>query len=290
MPRGKSHQSLALIDAAREILAGIQPATVRAVCYKLFTLGLIGDMSKNETNKVSRALTWAREHDELDWNWIVDETRRVEQIASWANLAEFTDIASRSFRRDSWQCQPYHVEVWSEKGTVRGTLAPVLKQFGVAFRVFHGYGSATSVYQAASDSLNVEREAFIAFYVGDWDPSGLHMSEVDLPNRLLEYGGSVDLRRIALVQEDLPRLPSFSLNSKRRDSRCRWYWNHCRSQRCWELDAMDPNTLRNRLRRAIEDVIDWEAWERSRKAEEAEQESLKTVIKKWNSISRQASI
>ena len=106
MPRGKSHQSLALIDAAREILADIQPATVRAVCYKLFTLGLIGDMSKNETNKVSRALTWAREHDELDWNWIVDETRRVEQIASWANLAEFTDMASRSFRRDSWQCQP----------------------------------------------------------------------------------------------------------------------------------------------------------------------------------------
>ena len=106
MPRGKSQKSLKLIEGARELLAGIRPATVRAVCYKLFTLGLIGSMSKNETNKVSRALTWARENGVLDWDWIVDETRQVERASSWNNLAEFTACASRSFRRDYWQNQP----------------------------------------------------------------------------------------------------------------------------------------------------------------------------------------
>jgi len=39
--RGKSERSLQLIDASIDILEEIQPATVRAVCYRLFTMGLI---------------------------------------------------------------------------------------------------------------------------------------------------------------------------------------------------------------------------------------------------------
>ncbi len=35
--RGKAQKTLDLIDAAREILEGIHPASVRAVCYCLFT-------------------------------------------------------------------------------------------------------------------------------------------------------------------------------------------------------------------------------------------------------------
>src|SRR2546423_15554010 len=53
MPRGKAQKSLDLIEAAYEILEEIQPATVRAVCYRLFIAGLIQHMGKNETNKVS---------------------------------------------------------------------------------------------------------------------------------------------------------------------------------------------------------------------------------------------
>lgn len=64
MGRGKSARSLELVAAAREILAEIQPATVRAVCYRLFTMGLIASMSKNNTNRVSRQLTDARERGE----------------------------------------------------------------------------------------------------------------------------------------------------------------------------------------------------------------------------------
>ena len=44
MARGKSSQSLELIDAAYEILEEIQPASVRAVCYKLFNRGLIAEV------------------------------------------------------------------------------------------------------------------------------------------------------------------------------------------------------------------------------------------------------
>jgi hypothetical protein len=35
-------------------------------------------MSKNDTNRVSRQLTDARERGEIPWEWVVDETREPE--------------------------------------------------------------------------------------------------------------------------------------------------------------------------------------------------------------------
>ena len=50
--RGKSQKSLDLIEAAHRILAEIAPASVRAVCYRLFNEKLIASMAKGETNRV----------------------------------------------------------------------------------------------------------------------------------------------------------------------------------------------------------------------------------------------
>ena len=78
----------------------------------------------------------------------------------------------------------------------------------------------------------------IALYAGDWDPSGLCMSEVDLPKRLKEYGAKVDLRRIALTQDDtLSELPSFDAATKSKDGRYKWFTQNYGST-CWELDAL----------------------------------------------------
>ncbi len=123
MPRGKARKSLELIEASIGILEEIQPATVRAVCYRFFTMGLIDSMLKCETNKVSRQLTDARENGWLPWGWIVDETRGVEAAPTWADPAAFAEDVTRGYRRNKWAAQPVRSEVWSEKGTVRGRLA-----------------------------------------------------------------------------------------------------------------------------------------------------------------------
>jgi hypothetical protein len=47
-------------------------------------------------------------------------------------------------------------------------------------------------------------------YIGDYDPSGLFMSEVDLPARLIKYDGiHVRIRRVALDISKVMELPSF---------------------------------------------------------------------------------
>jgi hypothetical protein len=159
MGRGKSQASLESIRASHEILYGIQPASVRAVCYQLFMRNLIPDMSKSSTNRVSTQLVYAREHQLIPWEWIVDETRDAETVVAWDDLANYANDVRRSYRRNRWKDQPRQVEVWSEKGTVRGTLAPVLNQYGVTFRVMHGYSSATTVNQVADQTYALRRAA-----------------------------------------------------------------------------------------------------------------------------------
>jgi hypothetical protein len=279
MSRGLGKRSTVIIEASYEILSEISPATVRAVCYKLFVRQLIDSMAKSETNSIGRLLRIARERSEIPWEWIVDETREAERVNAWDNPQAYSAAVVRSYRRDYWFQQPHRrVEVWSEKGTIRGTLAPILEEYGVTFRVMHGYSSATSVHQIA---LETETEPLLVFYVGDWDPSGLHMSEVDLPRRLDEYGADVDLTRAALTKDDTNSgLPEFDAEEKRDDPRQKWFVRQY-GQRCFELDALDPNELRGRVERIIRSQIDFKAWDRCKVVEKAELQSLVDVMESW---------
>jgi hypothetical protein len=284
--RGKSRASLAIVEAAERILSEIAPATVRAVCYRLFVEGLIPNMSKASTDKVSRLLVDAREQEIIDWSEIVDETREVEQLPSWDDPQSLIRAAVSQYRKNYWDAQPNHVEVWSEKGTIRGTLAPVLESFGVPFRVMHGYASATAIRAIADTSMNTGKP-FIALYVGDWDPSGLHMSEVDLPERLDEYGGAdcVDVRRIALTDLDVSRgsLPSFDAETKRGDTRYRWFTTRY-GKTCWELDALSPVDLRKRVEGAIISLLDVPLWNHMVQVERAERDSMADVLDQWGKL------
>jgi hypothetical protein len=287
--RGKSPRSLVLIHAAREILAEIQPATIRAVCYRLFTRGLIGSMSKNETNRVSTQLIWARESALIPWGWIVDETRSPERVNAFADPQDYVETVKRSYRRDRWTDQPEWIDLWSEKGTIRGTAAPILDRYGITFRVLHGYGSATAINQAACETADAAKRLTV-LYAGDWDCSGLHMSDIDLPRRLRAYGGNVRLIRLALTEADTRGdLPSFLAETKRRDPRFRWFVDHFGS-RCWELDALSPVVLRDRLEQAIVTRLDRAAWQRAEVTERAECESLATILNAWPGVARGSSI
>jgi hypothetical protein len=217
------------------------------VAYQLFTGGLIENMGAPCVRNVSRMIVIAREKGIIPWAWIVDETRQEERVSSWNGLGDFGETVVRGYRKDFWQHQNSWIKVFSEKATVGGIVRPVLDEFAVGFQVLHGFGSATAIHDVAEESLTGERYLEI-LYIGDSDPSGMHMSEVDLPGRVGKYGGAVDITRIALTSADCTdALPSFSVETKRRDPRYSWFKRNY-GDRCWELDAMNPNDLRRRLR------------------------------------------
>jgi hypothetical protein len=168
--------------------------------------------------------------------------------------------------------------VVSEKGTIGGVLAPVLDQYGVTFQVMHGFTSSTCAYDLAQDD---DGRDLIVLYVGDYDPSGLFMSEEDLPNRIAEYGGDhITLTRIAITAAQAGPLLSFPASDKIKDSRYKWFTSRY-GDRCWELDAMDPRTLRDCVEAAIKELIEPEAWQRCEVANEAERESISDFLGTW---------
>ncbi len=265
-----------------EVAEESQPITGRGVGYKLFSLNLIPSMSRNDMQSLYRLLKEAREEGTIPWGWIVDETRELEKMSTWDDPAEYVESVARSYRRDFWQQQPKRVEVWSEKGTIRGVLQPVLDEYGIGFRVMHGFGSATTLNDVSQDD---DSHPLTILYIGDYDPSGLYMSECDIPERLERYGGDhVSIRRIALLRKDcdlLGRRPAFNVSEKKKDPRAPWF-RKTYGQLCWELDAMDPNKLRSRVEQQIKRHIEKKAWERCRIIDRAERESLRTVLDAWN--------
>jgi len=103
----------------------------------------------------------------------------------------------------------------------------------------------------------------------------MYMSEMDFPGRLYRYGADdFSFQRIALQKEDTYVLPSF--DAKTDDARCSWYVSRY-GIKAWELDAMDPEVLSERVEYQILGQIDSHAWERYRMIEDAERETTKMV-------------
>jgi hypothetical protein len=273
-----ARRSVDLIEAMYAKAEAAQPITGRGIGYKLFTASLIPSMARAEMQRVYRLLKEARERGDIPWEWIVDETRSIERVATWDDPAGYARCVANSYRRDFWNQQPVRVVLASEKGTVRGLLGPVLDRYAVGFLVMHGFSSATAVYELCQDD---DGRPLIVLYVGDFDPSGMFMSKEDLPNRFSKYDGAhITVRRIALTEEHLGGLPSFPATDKRKDPRYKWFVARY-GNRCWELDAMDPNDLRDCVEKAIMELIEPVAWRRCELINRAEQESLKTIIAKW---------
>jgi hypothetical protein len=293
MPRGKTAESMAFIGACYRILEEIKPASIRAVAYQLFIRALLTSMAKSDTNKVSKQLVYAREQGIVPWEWVVDEARDEERTLVWNDVEECVAYTQQTYRRDYWLHQPIRVAVWSEKGTVRGTLAPILDAYQVPFLVTHGHNSGTLTHSTAMREQADPRQ-WVVLYVGDWDPSGLDMSERDLPTRLSRYGADVEIIRLGIVADDLRTLPTFDSRAKEveavrkygphtkkgKDTRRPWFEARY-GRTCGELDALNPNALRDRVEAAIIARIDPVAWRRMVEVEAVECQSLREILQTW---------
>lgn len=284
MARGQGRDTAAWIAEMLPLIEARQPISVRGVCYLAFVNGLLPSMAESETKKVSRMLTIAREQCDVPWEWIVDATREIEHQGRWNDPASILRAVARDYRKDLWRSQPERLLIVSEKATVAGTIAPILDEFGLPFTVLHGWGSATAVHDLAKLSTRDTRPLTL-LYIGDLDPSGAYMSEVDLPDRIDRYWGVAELERVAILPEHIAAygLPTFQVASKLTDSRYPWFIRtHGRT--CAELDALDPRGLRGLVQDAIERHIDADLWERELATEKAEQASLRSFITAYNGL------
>ena len=193
-------------------------------------------------------LVIARENGAIPWSWIVDETRNEEVVhqagtglkISAKRLCASTERTFGSIR--------FWIKVFSEKGTVGGIVRPVLNEFAVNFKILHGFGSATSLHSVAEES-------FVAIAISKFSTLAISTLQACTCRKWTCRSGSKIWRRghHNPHRSDQGRLrrPAFV---RRRDQEPRpsprWFKRNY-GARCWELDAMNPNDFRQRLRDEI---------------------------------------
>lgn len=238
--------------------------TVRQVYYGLVSAQVLESATRNY-RQVVRVLVRARLAGIIPFDRIVDDTREAEKTPSWDNIEAILEAAIEQYRSDWWEDQPYYVEVWLEKRSLRRIFLPITDSYDVYLYIGGGYESWTMVWTGNKRFKKRLKNRFeehirrgqipIILYFGDLNPSGKDMPR-DIRQRFKTLGLDVRLIEVALTPEDieeynLPRNPT-----KPKDTRNKWYKQKYGINYAVELDALPPEVLREKIHQAIRSYTD----------------------------------
>jgi hypothetical protein len=306
--------SLDLIEKAEAICAAYKEQgydlTLRQLYYQFVSRGWIENRD-TEYKRLGSVINDARLAGQLDWNYIVDRTRNLEELAHWGDPAELVKAAAEQYRIQKWAEQDTYVEVWIEKDALKGVLESCCPALDVAFFSCRGYTSQSEIWSAAQRLGRKidEGKKVVVIHLGDHDPSGIDMTRdiehrlatfiaqdrlgapaapaQDLTEYIQSYLEDVEDRlvvdRIALNMGQIRRYDPPPNPAKLTDARARGYIaEHGGSS--WELDALDPATLVALVRGAVERYRDDDRWEEAVDREEDERKVLTATSERWSEV------
>ena len=253
-----------------ELLANENPMTVRQVFYRLVSLGVIDKTEAEYKTTVCRLLTDMRRNGELPYQWIADNTRWMRKPATYSDLEEAVQETAEFYRRRLWDDQGVYVEVWLEKDALSGVLYPITAQYDVPLMVTRGYPSLSFLHSAAEGILYEDKPTFL-YYVGDHDPSGVHIPQkVEADLREMAAGAEIYFERIAVNVDQIEAWNLPTRPTKKTDSRSKTFKGGS-----VEADAILPADLRSLVEDAIIQHIDKEVLNITKVAERSERELLR---------------
>lgn len=248
--------------------------TLRQLYYQFVARDLLANKQANY-KRLGSIIDDARQTGHLDWNTIEDRTRNLESPNTWKSPADILAAVANQYMENPWKRQEFWPEVWIEKDALIGVIEPVCTEFRVPYFACRGYASQSEIYAAGKRFQDLRRKGFkpVVFYLGDHDPSGMHMP-VDVGGRLELFSkGDVEVRRIALNRDQIDQYDPPPNPAKETDSRFEGYAAE-HGDESWELDALDPDVISQLIRDEIESVTDHEQWEEAIHDEEEQKETL----------------
>jgi len=192
-PTQLSSESRELVTTMNRILRNYQSQgydlSLRQLYYQLVSRNIITNEEKSY-KRIGSILSDARLAGLVDWSMIVDRGRECVQNSHWDSPASIVDACANQFRFDTWQDQPWHIEVMVEKQALEGVLEPVCRRLDIPFTANKGYSSSSAMHEAGKrmkSKLDTGRNICV-IYLGDHDPSGIDMSR-DVEDRLKIFAG-----------------------------------------------------------------------------------------------------
>ena len=179
------------------------------------------------------------------------------------------------YRKSLWTNADSYVEIWMEKDALAGVILPVTSMYDVPLMVARGYASLSFLYSAAEAISELVVPTYI-YHLGDFDPSGVNAGEkIEETLRELAPDAEIAFERIAVTPEqiadwDLPTRPT-----KASDTRSKNF-----GEISVELDAIEPNQLRELVQGVIERHLPPEQFKILKAAEESERDIITRLVAK----------
>lgn len=273
-------KTLGIIDKANEIIeeyaAEGYDLTLRQLYYQFVARDIIPN-KQSEYKKLGSVVNDARLAGLVDWESIVDRTRKYEQNGHWNSPADIIKDSADQYAIDTRADQDVYVEVWVEKDALVGVLERACSPLDVGYFSCRGYVSQSAMWLAAGRFLCEDN--CVLLHLGDHDPSGLDMTR-DIQDRLDMFGADVEVKRIALNMDQVEEYQPPPNPAKTTDSRYESYiLEH--GDESWELDALDPRVITELIEKHVEDHTDEDAREALVAKQENDREKLQEISDNW---------
>ena len=294
-----SEKSLGLIANVNTIVGEYMEQgftlTLRQLYYQLVARDII-ENTVQSYKRVGSLVTDARLAGEIDWSALEDRTRNLRGIRHYDGPEDAINSITRNYAIDKWEGQRYRPELWIEKEA----LAEIVERAGVEndlnFLACKGYMSASEMYEAAQRIYRRrknEHQQTVIIYLGDHDPSGLDMSENDIPGRFQLFFdkwsvGSFtrrpfEIRRVALNFDQIELYQPPPNPAKETDSRFAAY-QETFGDESWELDALPPTTLLEIIQAAVDEFKDVVSFEAKEAEEAADRSTLQSISGNYDAV------
>lgn len=280
-----------LIEQANEVIAEYQARgfslTVRQLYYQFVARDWLKNTPQNY-ERLASVVDDARKAGLIDWNAIIDRTRFLRRIPDFSDPQAFLETVKHQYAEDVWRTQDYYAEVWIEKDALLGVIEGPCNELRLPYFACRGYPSSSELYRAAKRLRRKRNEGKwpIVFYLGDHDPSGLHMGLNNAPDLIATFGrtNDIDVKMIALTRDQIDEHDPPPNYAKESDARYNWYNFTTGLDECWELDALDPGVIDALIRNSVEEILDRPAFDKAMEDEQANRDHLFDAIDNWPDI------
>lgn len=260
--------------------------TLRALHYQLVAIGMTNTIQHYK--RVVNAMIDARWEGLISFNKFSDHDRGMlgETSSDLTILEDETERGKRNIKawmdyyvKNRWENQIYYPEVFIEKKALQGVFESVCSRHSVALGACKGYPSLTFLNEAAERFITREAEGKIPIilYFGDYDPSGEDIPRA-IEENIKKLGcESIEVRRFALMEDQVIAWKLPSAPAKATDSRTK-NWEGIGQV---ELDAVEPRKLQDMCKNAIESVFDQSLYDELLEVENKEREIYKIEMKRF---------
>jgi len=263
----KQRDKLHKVQDILQELAEYKPLTLRQIYYQLVGKGFI-ENTTSQYGMLSKLVKWGRIDGEIPWEDMEDRLRTFRNAAGWTDdkafIADELGNFLRGYRRDLLQTQEKYIEVWIEKDALRSIFERVCHSYCVSVIVCRGFTSVSVLNDFRERLLYYRGRDPVMLYFGDFDPSGVEMLPAMRTTLEEELGVTgVTFKRIALLKGDIQkyRLPHNPSALKRKDTRTTKHVE-AHGEVAVELDALRPDILEGKIRKAIDSELDAKAFRR----------------------------